>query len=409
MKKIHLSLMIITLSFILLACVDSTVLAEIEVHAPQSLYVGDIYILEPESTLDKDQFTYKSSNNAIVSIDTNGVLSVYGVGEVTITVMNTQGVFVEYLIDCLPIPDVAAIELTIEDHSEESFYVGKDYLLKHHFLPYRSNSNDMRYSYSANFMYFNELTGQVKFYKAGQFQITAYLASDWNIRTTYTFNVSYDDAYEAYNLLFIGNSLTRYTYNIPMFIHQMLLLEDVPVFITVDSTTPQWIIDHEISFNHLITKDQYTHVFLQEQSIGPIENYQKFEDAVIQFNQKIKLNGSRTMLYQTWGYNYEDTTKRDQMTLDLGLAYEAVASKIDATISPVGYAFLYVTQNYPEINLYDDLNHPSIYGALLSAYTHYATLTNRLVNDNLWQHESIDLDTMAKLKFAADYVVHYRK
>lgn len=408
MKKIYLTIMILTVLLMLSACADTTVLAKIELEGPQILYVGDIYILEPQSTIENDQFTFKSSNNAVAVIDINGILSVYGVGEVTITVTNKQDVSLKHKIDCIPIPDVESIELSIENQTDDAYYVGKDYILKHQFLPYRSSSNDIRYSYSANFMSFNEATGEVKFYKAGHFQITAYLASDWNIQTTYTFDVSYDDAYESYNILFIGNSLTRYTYNIPMFIHQMLLSDDVPVFITVDSTTPQWIIDHELSFNHLITKDQYTHVFLQEQSMGPISDFQKFEDAVIKFDQKIKLNGARTMLYQTWGYNYEDTNKRDEMTINLGLAYEAVADKIDATISPVGYAFLYVSQNYPEINLYNDLNHPSIYGALLSAYTHYATLTNRLAKDNLWQHESIDADTMAKLKFAADYVVHNR-
>ena len=73
----------------------------------------------------------------------------------------------------------------------------------------------------------------------------------------------YSDEVEAYNLLFIGNSLTKYTYNIPNFIYEMLRADDVVVNFLLDSTTPQWIIDHEINFNFLITpKDQYAHVFL---------------------------------------------------------------------------------------------------------------------------------------------------
>lgn len=78
------------------------------------------------------------------------------------------------------------------------------------------------------------------------------------------------------------------------------------------------------------------------------------------------------------------------MTNQLGALYEQAATKIDATLSPVGYAFLSISKN-----------HPSLYGALLSAYTHYAVLTNRSPLENDWVHLDLDETIMTILKQAA--------
>jgi hypothetical protein len=368
---------------------------------PDFLYIGDSMILEPTSSNVNDKFTFQSSNVDVALVDTTGNIRALSVGTTIITVTNATNNIFEKEVMVLALPPVEGLQLNVVSEQNNLFYVGKIYQVTLDFLPDKSYDSDVRYSYTASFIDFDDKTGNIKFSKAGTYNLTAYLASDWQTQTTIEFEVVYSDEVEAYNLLFIGNSLTKYTYNIPNFIYEMLRADDVVVNFLLDSTTPQWIIDHEINFNFLITKDQYTHVFLQEYSNGPIMDYKKFEDAVVLFDKKIKAQGAKTVLYQTWGYNYEDILARDNMTNQLGALYEQAATKIDATLSPVGYAFLSISQNHPEINLYQDLNHPSLYGALLSAYTHYAVLTNRSPLENDWVHLDLDETIMTILKQAA--------
>lgn len=401
MKKIILAICILSVSFFLMSCQEPSTSYEIIVEIPDYIYKGDKIQIYPISENLSDRFTYSSSNLDVATIDKFGNIHALSIGTTTIKITNSTKDTYEKELNVLPIPGVEGIVLSAVSESDDLFYVGKVYEVTLDFLPERSYDSDVRYSYTASFVDFDDKTGQIKFSKAGTFNLTAYLASDWQTQTTIEFEVVYSDEVEAYNLLFIGNSLTKYTYNIPTFIYEMLRADDVVVNFLLDSTTPQWIIDHEINFNFLINKDQYTHVFLQEYSNGPILDYDKFEDAVVLFDEKIKAQGAKTVLYQTWGYNYEDTLARDNMTNQLGELYEQAATKIDATLSPVGYAFKRVSHNHPEINLYQDLNHPSLYGALLSAYTHYAVLTNRSPLENTWIHPDLDETIMTILKQAA--------
>lgn len=401
MKKIILAICIFTVSFFLVSCEIGKTNYEITLDMPDFLYIGDSMILEPTSSNVNDKFTFQSSNVDVALVDTTGNIRALSVGTTIITVTNATNNIFEKEVMVLALPPVEGLQLNVVSEQNNLFYVGKIYQVTLDFLPDKSYDSDVRYSYTASFIDFDDKTGNIKFSKAGTYNLTAYLASDWQTQTTIEFEVVYSDEVEAYNLLFIGNSLTKYTYNIPNFIYEMLRADDVVVNFLLDSTTPQWIIDHEINFNFLITKDQYTHVFLQEYSNGPIMDYKKFEDAVVLFDKKIKAQGAKTVLYQTWGYNYEDALSRDNMTNQLGALYEQAATKIDATLSPVGYAFLSISQNHPEINLYQDLNHPSLYGALLSAYTHYAVLTNRSPLENDWVHLDLDETIMTILKQAA--------
>lgn len=401
MKKIILAICILTVSFFLISCQEPTTTYEIIVEIPDYIYKGDKIQIYPISENVSDRFTYNSSNLDVATIDKFGNIHALSIGTTTIKITNSTKDTYEKELNVYPIPGVEGIVLNVASEPDNLFYIGKVYQVNLGFLPEKSFDFDVRYSYTASFIDFDDKTGNIKFSKAGTYNLTAYLASDWQTQTTIEFEVVYSDEVEAYNLLFIGNSLTKYTYNIPNFIYEMLRADDVVVNFLLDSTTPQWIIDHEINFNFLITKDQYTHVFLQEYSNGPIMDYKKFEDAVVLFDKKIKAQGAKTVLYQTWGYNYEDALSRDNMTNQLGAFYEQAATKIDAILSPVGYAFLSISQNHPEINLYQDLNHPSLYGALLSAYTHYAVLTNRSPLDNDWVHLDLDETIMTILKQAA--------
>ncbi len=118
---------------------------------------------------------------------------------------------------------------------------------------------------------------------------------------------------------------------------------------------------------------------LQEHSILPILEFDRFSANVEALMEK--LGSARYVLYQTWGRKTGSTFLAEHglttrtMALQLRDAYTKVAQTTGADRAPVGLCFLEISENHPEIDLYDpDLTHPSYAGSCLSAMTHYRTL-----------------------------------
>ena len=111
------------------------------------------------------------------------------------------------------------------------------------------------------------------------------------------------------------------------------------------------------------------------------------------------------MLYQTWAYNYLDLEAKQVMHEIVSQGYKEMALEIDSLISLVGEAFMDVIINHPEINLYEDLNHPSIYGAYLSALVHYKTITGNSTVDVEYRPDEISIEIATILKNVVDKVV----
>lgn len=125
----------------------------------------------------------------------------------------------------------------------------------------------------------------------------------------------------------------------------------------------------------------YDVCFLQEQSLLPFVDYERFEEGLGCVLDIIGDRANKIILYATWGRKDGSTVleeygiTRKKMTELLSDAYKKAGKKIGAEVSCVGESFLKATKELPEIELYNaDRSHPSQKGSALAALTHYYTL-----------------------------------
>lgn len=87
--------------------------------------------------------------------------------------------------------------------------------------------------------------------------------------------------------------------------------------------------------------------------------------------------------FMTWGRQngdpqWDSISTFDGMNARLRAAYLRFADSADAAVSPVGVAWKYVRDNYPNINLYQqDGSHPSLEGSYLAACVFYSALFHK--------------------------------
>ncbi len=189
------------------------------------------------------------------------------------------------------------------------------------------------------------------------------------------------------NILFIGNSYTYYN-DMPSLFEK--LANSNQKNITVWSVTEggRKLISFAdpadsvtAALDTLLTEQKFDTCFIQEQSILPASDYNRFISGLDCVISKLRNRADHITLYATWGRKSgsADLTQRnwttESMTALLSDAYRNAANLYDACVSPVGSNFLYVTQTHPEIDLYDeDCSHPSYQGSCLAALTHYYTV-----------------------------------
>lgn len=190
-------------------------------------------------------------------------------------------------------------------------------------------------------------------------------------------------------LLFVGNSYTYYN-DLPAILAQ--LIGDNEGEVQVFSVTKGgWKLHRYLDLQdenaeklaHAMENAPFDVVFLQEQSVNPLLNYEQFADGVKRVAERV--GAKRTVLYQTWGRKEGHATleehgwTRKEMTDRLAEAYQKAAAAIGAEVSPVGTHFYAVGQAMPELELYDpDRTHPSYAGSCLAAMTHYKALFGTL-------------------------------
>ena len=132
---------------------------------------------------------------------------------------------------------------------------------------------------------------------------------------------------------------------------------------------------------HSLEQRKYDVCFLQEQSLLPFVDYDRFKEGLDFVLELIGDRAEKIILYATWGRKdgspelekYGITRKK--MTELLSDAYEKAAGKIGCTVSPVGQSFLTVGRECPDVELYHtDKSHPSQKGTALASLTHYYTV-----------------------------------
>ena len=222
------------------------------------------------------------------------------------------------------------------------------------------------------------------------------------------------------SILFIGNSYTYYNGGVDVMLKNIALAEGDTLYtesLTVGGASFSTFCNNPETFARIRSR-AWDYVVLQEQSQLPAFPPSQVETQCYPYAKQlcdsIHANDSCTQIlfFMTWGRqngdqsncaNYAPLCTYDGMQQRLRESYVQMADDNNAIVVPVGLAWKYVRDNYPEINLYQsDESHPTLEGTYLAALT----FINILYPDFFWyslyyRPESIDSNVAFNLRNAA--------
>jgi hypothetical protein len=196
-----------------------------------------------------------------------------------------------------------------------------------------------------------------------------------------------DEATEPLNVLFIGNSFTRFN-ALPQMVRRLLDADDVgpPAVVTGETragaTLRRLWLTREVRSR--VQAGGYTHVVLQGHSLRPVRRPNELRDYARRFNEVIDQKGAKTVLYATWAR----ARHSDDVPLELAdpvamqrrvdEIYRAMGRDLGADVAPVGRAFAMAAEEAPRIAVRRaDGIHPTPAGTYLAASVFYRVLTGR--------------------------------
>ena len=227
------------------------------------------------------------------------------------------------------------------------------------------------------------------------------------------------------SILFIGNSYTYYNNGVDQMLRNIALAEgdtlETEAF-TVGAAKFSDFCNNPETFERIRSR-AWDYVVLQEQSQLPAFPPSQIESECYPFAKRlcdsIRANDSCTQIlfFMTWGRengdqsncaNYPPLCTYDGMQQRLRESYVQMADDNNAIVVPVGLAWKYVRDNYPEINLYQsDESHPSVEGTYLAALTFRSFLYygESWYDELNYRPENMDLMTSYNIERAASNAV----
>ena len=145
-----------------------------------------------------------------------------------------------------------------------------------------------------------------------------------------------------------------------------------------------------------IRKGGWNYVVLQEQSQTPIFDPGKFREFAGDFDGAIRSSGGKAILLMTW--ERPDSAKQGVTISNLATAYETVGRNLGATVAPAGLAFARSLHAKPDLVLYSQDGHPTLYGTYLAACVLYATIVGTSPVGNPYSDSGINSETSAFLQ-----------
>ena len=139
-------------------------------------------------------------------------------------------------------------------------------------------------------------------------------------------------------------------------------------------------------------------VIMMDCSLCPINDERKnsFYKYVRKHSETIRSKGIEPILFMTWPYK-----NQPEMQQKLEEEFFKASKLNNLRLIPAGQAFLYINQNYPNINLYTkDLRHPSKEGTYLAALMVFTSLSNKSPIGNTYMMD-LDPDIAKILQIAA--------
>ena len=191
------------------------------------------------------------------------------------------------------------------------------------------------------------------------------------------------------SILFIGNSYTYYNGGVDVMLKNIALAEGDTLYtesLTAGGASFSTFCNNPETFARIRSR-AWDYVVLQEQSQLPTFPPSQVEAECYPYAKQlcdsIHANDSCTQIlfFMTWGRengdqsncaNYPPLCTYDGMQQRLRESYVQMADDNNASVVPVGLAWKYVRDHYPEINLYQsDESHPTLEGTYLAALTFY--------------------------------------
>lgn len=222
---------------------------------------------------------------------------------------------------------------------------------------------------------------------------------------------------DTVSVLFLGNSFTGVN-DLPNVFGQLAKKGGNNVYIEENTPGGYTLSGHSQNTVSIqkINSGNWDFVVLQEQSqipsLIPDRDTLMYPYAIM-LDSIIHQSGlcTQTTFFMTWAHKNGDlglpsgSDSYLAMQQRLRTGYMTIADSINALISPVGMAWKYVRQNYPNINLYaSDDYHPAMTGTYLAACTFYAILFGQSPQGNSYDAGLPD-SVVQVLQYAADKIV----
>ena len=146
-------------------------------------------------------------------------------------------------------------------------------------------------------------------------------------------------------------------------------------------------IDSDTNTYESYEKQDIDVVIMMDCSLCPINDVRK--DSCYKYvknhSETIRSNGIEPMLFMSW-----PNKNKPEMQRMLEKEFFKASKLNNLRLIPAGQAFLYINQNFPNINLYTkDLRHPSKEGTYLAALMVFTSLSNKSPIGNTYM---MDLD-----------------
>lgn len=218
---------------------------------------------------------------------------------------------------------------------------------------------------------------------------------------------------EKPKILFVGNSHTYYNHLSEMFVniinasgHKSSVRELSSGYYTLKQfadTDDQGgaLLDKTLS------EQSWDFVILQEHTVNSLSEDDMFPSSRV-LDEKIKKAGGQTVFFMTWTPKKGiKNRKPEQVQSEIASNYMAIADELDSLVIPAGISFMRCTEQYPDIELWDqDGQHPSPAGSYLAACTAYAVIFQESP-ENCSYIGDLDKDLALKLQVvAADTVLN---
>ena len=146
-------------------------------------------------------------------------------------------------------------------------------------------------------------------------------------------------------------------------------------------------IDSDTNTYEPYEKQDIDAVIMMDCSLCPINDERKdsFYSYVKKHSETIRSKGIEPILFMTWPYK-----NKPEMQQMLEKEFFKASKLNNLRLIPAGQAFLFINQNFPNINLYTkDLRHPSKEGTYLAALMVFTSLSNKSPIGNAYM---MDLD-----------------